>query len=178
MSQETFPIQKVIELILVIGALVLIVMGLFIIFGPQIKTALGWNIANDLNVSKGGAIELYNTFLNDYKACKESSDQSCLCAINTFALPEGYKIQIENSVSQTKINLYSSDELISKEDEESGRNIIKDDAIKFPTGTPGTIGYYLTDNGRFDPSDYRAASIVLIYFSSLKSSETAMKMDG
>jgi len=142
MSQVGFPIQKLLQLILVIGVIVLIVVGFYYIFGPQVKTALGWNITDeDLNATKGGAIELYNSFMNDYKSCKDSADQGCLCNIDTFALPTGYRIELENSGTDTKVKLYAENDLVNKEDDEKGNNTIKRDALYFPRKHLELLGF-------------------------------------
>jgi hypothetical protein len=178
MTADSITTSKVITLFLVLLAIIILVVGFAKIFWPGVKTALGWDVGGDLTSSKGGIIEMYTSFLNDYKSCKESSDNNCFCQINHFSLPNGFFIQLDNQGSESSIRLFMGNEILNKEDEEKEKNIIKDDLLMFPTKTPGQIGSFINSKGDFDFRNYEVANNILLLSSNKGSSSTGIAMSG
>src|SRR3989344_4544982 len=106
MASET-PWAKIISFIILAIVLVSLFIGIF----PSIRSSASSLLSyldelmgkSELNIKNESLI--LTTFYDNYKLCKLSPTDDCICYIN-LNIPEDYLIELRNSVDQTEFYLY------------------------------------------------------------------------
>ncbi|HLC86221.1 MAG TPA: hypothetical protein VJG30_02970 [Candidatus Nanoarchaeia archaeon] len=121
--------------------IILLALGIIAVFavllysGPayaKLKTTLFGNDSS-LDVAskptRGTGVVFYDSFVEDYKTCKLSSDVECYCPIRNTEIASGYVIELVNQNKKTLIHLHANAEIaggllndysISRADESEG----------------------------------------------------------
>ena len=150
----------------IIGLVVLIILGGF--FSDKIlamtNPLFGEDTEKDQQEIISDTENIFNQFMNEYKACKETPDTSCFCPITHFALPNSYALKLTNSGGITSFTLQREDRIEVKDPGKITPSPVNNDRMLAPLKTPGWTGSFLDNKGSLDSSLFHISNEITLYY--------------